>query len=253
MIRIKVADAYGKPARRGTLGTFRVDPPRRSWFEVQSLTENQLLVTGHREPTYTVEDGGVATIELEPTTQSGEVVVHLKFNNDREQEIRAWLAPAARDWVLVGVAEGTAAYRTISQNAEAAREAGVEDGLDESGRVALFAKGRIRGDFLLTIAYDSARDRDAARARLKDVIEPDRYYTLYGDATEQRNEAASQHKLYLKLERRQFYALFGDFDTGLTVTELSRYSRSLSGLHTEIRRQAVERERVRGRRVRRAS
>ncbi len=57
---------------------------------------------------------------------------------------------------------------------------------------------------------------------------------MYGDATEQRNEAASQHKLYLKLERRQFYALFGDFDTGLTVTELSRYSRSLSGLHTEF-------------------
>ena len=234
MIRIKVADAYGKPARRGTLGTFRVDPPRRSWFEVQSLTENQLLVTGHREPTYTVEDGGVATIELEPTTQSGEVVVHLRFNNDREQEIRAWLTPAVRDWVLVGVAEGTAAYRTISQNVEAAREAGVEEGLDESGRVALFAKGRIRGDFLVTIAYDSARDREAARARLKDVIDPDRYYTLYGDATEQRNEAASQHKLYLKLERREFYALFGDFDTGLTVTELSRYSRSLSGLHTEF-------------------
>ena len=58
--------------------------------------------------------------------------------------------------------------------------------------------------------------------RLQDVIEPDRYYTLYGDATEQRNEAASARKLYLKLERKQFYALFGDFDTGLTVTELSR-------------------------------
>src|SRR5882672_10498659 len=233
VLRIKVADAYGKPARRGTLGTFRVDPPRRSWFEVQSLTENQLLVTGHREPTYAVEDGGVASIELEPTTQSGEVVVHLKFNNEREQEIRAWLTPAARDWVLVGIAEGTAAYRTISQNSEAAHEAGVEDGMDESGRVALFAKGRIRGDFLLTMAYDSARDRREAEARLQGVIEPNRYYTLYGDATEQRDEAASQHKLYLKLERRQFYALFGDFDTGLTVTELSRYSRSLSGLHTE--------------------
>src|SRR4029453_15181391 len=95
-VRIKVFDSYGKPARRGTLGTFSVDPPHRSWFEVQSLTENQLLVTGHREPTYTVEDGGVATVELEPTTQSGEVVVHLKFNNDRDQESRAWLKPAAR-------------------------------------------------------------------------------------------------------------------------------------------------------------
>jgi hypothetical protein len=228
-----VSDAYGKPARRGTLGTYQVDPPHRSWFEVQALTENQLIATGHREPTYAVEDGGVATIELEPTTQSGQVVVRLKFSNDREQEIRAWLTPAARDWVVVGIAEGTAAYQTISQNSEAAHEDGVEEGMDETGRVAFFAKGRIRGDFLLTMAYDSARDRSEAEARLQGVIEPNRYYTLYGDATEQRNEAASQHKLYLKLERRQFYALFGDFDTGLTVTELSRYSRSLSGLHTE--------------------
>jgi hypothetical protein len=46
------------------------------------------------------------------------------------------------------------------------------------------------------------------------VIQPDQYYTLCGDGTEQRNEAASQRKLYLKLEREQFYALFGDFDTG---------------------------------------
>jgi len=29
----------------------------------------------------------------------------------------------------------------------------------------------------------------------------------------------------VKLERGQFYALFGDYATGLTVTELSRYSR----------------------------
>jgi uncharacterized repeat protein (TIGR01451 family) len=234
LIRLKVTDAYGKPARTGTLGAYRVDPPHRSWFEVESLTENQLVATGEREPTYTVEEGGVALIELAPTTQTGQVAVHLKLANAREQEIRAWLRPAAREWVMVGIAEGTAAYRTLSQNIEAATDAGHEEGLTEDGRVAFFAKGRIRGDFLLTIAYDSARDRDATADRLHDVIQPDQYYTLYGDGTEQRNEAASQRKLYLKLEREQFYALFGDFDTGLTVTELGRYSRSLNGLHAEF-------------------
>ena len=234
LLRLRLTDAYGKPARPGTLGPFRVDPPHRSWFEVESLTENQLVATGNREPTYTVEEGGVALIELAPTAQSGQVVVHLKFANGREQEIRAWLKPAARDWVMVGIAEGTAAYRTLSNNIEAATEAGHEEGLTEEGRVAFFAKGRIRGDFLLTIAYDSARDRETQAGRLQDVIEPDQYYTLYGDSTEQRNEAASQRKLYLKLEREQLYALFGDFDTGLTVTELSRYSRSLNGLHAEF-------------------
>lgn len=234
LIRIKLTDAYGKPARPGTLGAYRVDSPYRSWFEVESLTENQLLATGEREPTYTVEEGGVALLELAPTAQSGQVVAHLKFANGREQEIRAWLKPAVRDWVMVGIAEGTASYHTLRNNLEAATEAGHEEGLTEEGRVAFFAKGRIRGDFLLTIAYDSARDRDATAGRLQDVIEPDRYYTLYGDSTEQRNEAASQRKLYLKLEREQFYALFGDFDTGLTVTELSRYSRSLNGVHSEF-------------------
>ena len=67
------------------------------------------------------------------------------------------------------------------------------------------------------------------------VIDPDAFYTLYGDATEQQYDAASSSKLFLKLEREAFYALFGDFDTGLTVTELSRYSRSLNGLKTEYR------------------
>ena len=69
--------------------------------------------------------------------------------------------------------------------------------------------------------------------RLHGTIEPDRYYLLYGDGTEQRFEAASQSKLYLKIERRQFVALFGDFDTGFTVTELTRYNRSLSGLRSD--------------------
>ncbi len=32
-----------------------------------------------------------------------------------------------------------------------------------------------------------------------------------------------------------FYALFGDFNTGLTVTELSRYSRSMTGIKSEFR------------------
>ena len=37
------------------------------------------------------------------------------------------------------------------------------------------------------------------------------------------DEAASLRKLYLKIEKAQFYAMFGDFDTGLSVAELGRY------------------------------
>ena len=101
------------------------------------------------------------------------------------------------------------------------------------GRVAFFAKGRVKGSTLLTIAFDSERDRPQVEDRLFGTIEPDRYYTLYGDAVEQRFEAATTRKLYLKIERRQFAALFGDFETGFTITELGRYSRSLTGFKAD--------------------
>ena len=39
----------------------------------------------------------------------------------------------------------------------------------------------------------------------------------------------------MKLERNQFFALFGDFDSALSVTELARYERRFNGLKTEFR------------------
>jgi len=41
--------------------------------------------------------------------------------------------------------------------------------------------------------------------------------------------------LYIKLERSQFFALFGDFDTGLSVTDLARYQRRFNGFKSEYR------------------
>ena len=67
------------------------------------------------------------------------------------------------------------------------------------------------------------------------MIDPNAYYSLYADVSEQRFEAASQRKLYVKIERNQFYALYGDFDTGLTITNLARYQRHFNGLKSEYR------------------
>ena len=230
---LRLFDAAGKPARPGTQGAFRIDPPYRSQWEVDSLRENQVTSIGPREPLFQVDDDGFARLELEPTTQSGSVLVRLRFSERQTQEMRAWLAPQARDWILVGLAEGTAAHRSISGNMEAATVAELEDGYSDDGRVAFFAKGRIKGDFLLTMAYDSAREKQVDERRVLQVIEPNRYYTVYGDNSEQRFEAPSSSKLYVKLERQQFMALFGDFDTSLNVTELGRYSRTLTGMRSD--------------------
>ncbi|HEX6398256.1 MAG TPA: OmpA family protein, partial [Steroidobacteraceae bacterium] len=233
VVALRMFDKYGKPARAGTIAAFTVDAPYRSQWEVEQLDDNQILSNGPREPQVEIQQNGLALIELEPTTTTGYATVRVRFNERQSDEYKVWLAPAARDWILVGIAEGTAAYNKISGNMETATAADREEGFEENGRVAFFAKGRIKGDFLLTMAYDSAREKQESRDSIRGTIEPDKYYLLYGDGTEQRFEAASQGKLYLKIERRQFVALFGDFDTGFTITELTQYNRSLSGVRSD--------------------
>ncbi len=233
LLAVRLFDRFGQPARQTSVGAFRVDSPYRAWWEVENDRKNEIVSIGSREPLYTVGRDGVALIELEPTTDSGMATLHLKFDGEREQEIRSWLEPEPRDWILVGFGEGTAGYNTLSENATAALEAGNEEGFYEDGRLAFFAKGRIKGEFLMTIAYDSARDADQAREQFLTNVNPNDYYTLYGDNTEQRFEAPSQRKLYLKLERQQFVALFGDYDTGLSTTELTRYERRFNGIKSE--------------------
>ncbi|MEO1594138.1 MAG: OmpA family protein [Pseudomonadota bacterium] len=232
VIGVRLLDGDDQPARAGSIGSFRVRAPYRSWFEVSRERENRLVEVGERRPLYRVGDDGIAYLELEPTTRAGEVIVDLEFENGRQQELRTYLAPAPRDWILVGFAEGTVGYNTLRDNVAAADAAGFEDDVYTDGRVAFFAKGRIKGDALLTLAYDTsgtAVDRDGFGTE----VDPDAFFTLYGDGTETRFEAASQRKLYIKLERRQFSALFGDFDTGLSVTELARYERRFNGLQVQ--------------------
>src|SRR3546814_16239825 len=51
--------------------------------------------------------------------------------------------------------------------------------------------------------------------------------------------AASVRKLYLRLERPQFYAMFGDIETGISEPQLARYQRALNGGKAEYRGRTV--------------
>jgi uncharacterized repeat protein (TIGR01451 family) len=182
------------------------------------------------------ESGTMVTVDADgfvrfAPVQTGGLYRALLGHGDNTLKVETYIAPKLRDWILVGLAEGTVGYNEVSGNMENL-PANVEEDLYEDGRVAFFGKGRILGKWLLTLAYDSDKP-DRKDEELFQIIDPDAYYTLYGDASQQAYDAASAEKLYVKLEREQFYALFGDYDTGLSQTELSRYSRSLTGFKSE--------------------
>ncbi|MGA1795806.1 MAG: DUF11 domain-containing protein [bacterium] len=232
VIAIRLTDKYGYPARQGIIGEFSIDPPYAALQESEVYQNVQLSGMNQHRPRYTVGRDGIALLRLQPTSSTGEAVIRLNLAGG-EREIRTWLKPAAREWILVGLAQGGIGYATVRDHMEGSNETGMEEGMITDGGVAFFAKGQIKGKWLMTIAYDSERDTHREDKNLHQTIDPDAYYGLYGDSTSQVPEAASAEKLYLRIERGQFYALFGDYDTGLTVTGLSRYSRSLTGFKTE--------------------
>lgn len=199
------------------------------------------LVTGDAQRTLAGSSGAVPVsadgmMRFAPVTRSGLYTIELAYGKMLEK-IPVYVRPEKRDWILVGLAEGSLMEKQLSGNMESAAAAGASDDLWQDGRVAFFAKGQVRGDWLLTMAYDSSKESGKA---FGGVINPAQFYTLYADASDPRYDAASKKKLYLRMEKDAFYALFGDLDAGMTVTELSRYSRRLTGFKSEYHDQRFD-------------
>jgi|GEM_PF-2460779 len=229
-LAIKMSNYKGQSVRQGLQGRFTVNAPYEAYQESEELHVNPL--GGYRsEASYTIADEGIAIIELQPTTQSGSLNLDLQVTG-KSQRIETWLSSEPRDWILVGVAEGTAAHNKI-RNAATSIPEDEADGYYDEGRLAFYSKGRISGDWLLTLAYDSERDDELAY--LQQFVDPSMYFTLYGDATKRGFDAQSSEELFVRIERKQFYALFGDFGTGLSQTELGRYNRALTGIKSEFK------------------
>lgn len=239
VIAVRLTDRDGQPVRHGTVGDFAVPAPYQPAIEVDAQQAQQLSGLERASPVWQVKgDNGIAYIELAPTTVSGTVSVEFNFQDgevSRPQRVETWLDPGERPWTVVGFAAGTVGFNTLDSRLEALADD--DDSINLDGRVALYAKGRIQGKWLLTLAYDSDKERD--ETEFGGVIDPRSYYTIYADRSEQRFDAASLRRLYIRLERPQFYALFGDYETGLNESQLSRYQRSFNGLKAEYRSDQV--------------
>jgi hypothetical protein len=121
VIAVRMLDASGKPVRRGLTGEFEVMAPYLSQQQSEALQRDPLAGNAGGRPRFEVGEDGVAAIALQPTTQSGEVVLRFRFTDTRTEEVRAWLNAELREWVLVGFGEGTVGQKRLSGNMEALR------------------------------------------------------------------------------------------------------------------------------------
>ncbi|NRT55202.1 hypothetical protein [Sphaerotilus uruguayifluvii] len=262
-VTVQVFDRDGLPMRRPVLVTIELKGGARLLLPGASTEEGG---AGRRDADRAVPgtqlrvNDGVASFSLIAPAQPGDVALRLTAG---EAEVAGTIGfePDVREMIAAGLIEGVIG-RTSRRYDGAISPARVDDGFEaelrswsrgfDSGRgqaaarAALFLKGKIRGDRLLTLAYDSDKD---TRARLLGDIRPEEFYPVYGDASVKGFEARSSSRLYVRVDEGRSFAMFGDFASGEGVVaaagggvvagtrlrQLGSYQRAMTGvkLHRE--------------------
>ena len=240
-LAVRLEDEAGRPVHRGRMVEVDLDTPYLLHdpdraLRLEDSAGNELIEGLSARESFAVGTDGILHVPLQPTLRTGKATLRIKLDTGREVLLNYYLEPERREWIVVGLAETELGLDTLGDNLVELDDSGGADlggALKDQGRVAFFAKGLVRGDWLMTLAVDTDKGRRERDGGFREEIDPNAYYTLYGDRSYQQLEGTSRYPLYLKLEKRQGYALFGDFDTNIQEGRLTAYSRRLSGLKAE--------------------
>ena len=187
----------------------------------------------------TVSGGELLIPVIAPSAPGkGELVID---TGSSKQIIPLQFTAKLRPLIAVGIVEGAISLKDFDgsniTDAQGAFEQELNDfaGNDDytaTGRAAMFLKGKVRGDYLLTLAYDS----DKKGERLFRDIEPGEYYPVYGDSSAKGFDAQSTSKLYVRVDKGRSFAMYGDLKTQIDNDEgikLGQYNRTLTGLKAQ--------------------
>jgi uncharacterized repeat protein (TIGR01451 family) len=191
-------------------------------------------------------EGGVGRFALLPPGDPG--TAHLRISSGLlHSESDMVFLPDLRPMIAAGLVEGALNLRNLNPAALSPAQSG--DGFEseiqgaqqsfdhgkDSATVhsALFLKGKVKGSYLLTLAYDS--DKPGSTTLFRD-INPDSYYPVYGDSSAKGYEAQSTGKLYVRIDHGTSYALYGDYSTQSDnpARVLTQYNRALNGAKTHV-------------------
>ena len=231
-VRIRVLDASGNAVTGRVAATLEASLGR--WTNATPLEVANAgwhVTLEHGEGTYYLNaptEPGRGEIRV--TTDYGDVTRPVAF------------VPSIRAFTATGLLNARVDFRALlkGSGALASNADGFEetlrdwstrksDGSTRAGaRGALFMKGRVPGDRLLTLSYDSERDR--GRTHFRD-IRPDEFFPTYGDAALREFDAQSRRRFFARIDDGTSYTMFGDFQTSRAGDRriLSAYDRTLNG------------------------
>jgi hypothetical protein len=169
--------------------------------------------------------------------------VQVRVTAGRAQEtVTIKALPELRDMLAVGVIEGQLRLNHLAKNLVPANEGDLferelkryavefSDGRGSAAaRAAFFLKGKVKGEYLLTVAMDSEK---LGRSPLFRDIDPNAFYPVYGDSSIRGADAQSSGRLYVRIDKDRSYLLYGDYNTSTPspLLSLGNYARTANGL-----------------------
>ncbi|WP_435505355.1 hypothetical protein [Variovorax sp. RHLX14] len=230
VVQLRLTDAHGVAVTARTAVTLETD--RGQWL-------NDDLNPAEPGIQMFIE-GGSADLRLQPPAEPGTVRIRASTGPIVNDDTLVFL-PALQPMTGIGIVEGVldlrrhGSTRIDAPGASNAFEAEISGLSRQSGnartaaRAAYYFKGTVKGEYLLTTAFDSDK---TVRDRLFRDIRPDELYPVYGDSSVKGFDAQSTQKLYVRIDKNRSYLLYGDFTTAGSpeVRELSQITRALTGI-----------------------
>jgi hypothetical protein len=169
--------------------------------------------------------------------------VQVRVTAGRAQEtVTIKSLPELRDMIAVGVIEGQLRLNQLAKNLVPANEGDLferelkryavefaEGQGTAAGRAAFFLKGKVKGEYLLTMAMDSEKP---AKSPLFRDIDPNAFYPVYGDSSIRGADAQSSGRLYVRVDKDRSYLLYGDYNASASspLLSLGNYARTATGV-----------------------
>ncbi|MEM6731944.1 MAG: hypothetical protein AAF658_10335, partial [Myxococcota bacterium] len=220
------------------------------------LAGERLTVMGRSQPDLAVTVNGKAVVPdrhgefaltLELPAGPAEVTVRGEREGEVFETTRTYTVPAYELFLLAmadtafGVGDGI-----VGMNADTRRE--FDNEVYVHGRAVAYLKGRVKGstllasspfeDYRVTAHVDTGKEDEPEL--LRQLIDPDRFYPVYGDAAEEVQDVRSREKIYVLLEADRSKFQVGNFRAQLTGMQLFQYQRSFFGASLDVDHEFVD-------------
>ncbi len=212
--------------------------------EGAEIRSESLLVKGTSDPGNRVEVNGKQaaldprgnfSIRVPVSNDTREILVVATSADGRKSEVRSPVKVARNVWFLMAMADTAVAELEAGQHLDGVTKRTstvIADKVMLHGRAVVYLKARIKGKYLfdnykITAHFDTAKgDGDDF---FRQLVDPDRYYPVYGDSAAEVQDVNARRKLYVLVEADESSLRVGNFRTRLEGIDVLRYDRTFYG------------------------